>query len=81
MPLPSAPTQKTSRGLKQANSDLLIKGLLCVAIGVAVLIAPHLAKSPGLLQILTQSQWLGWFALVLGLALSGVYAKRRFAHV
>jgi hypothetical protein len=79
MPLPAAPTRKTTRGLKQANSDLLIKGLLCVAIGLAILLAPYGVKSPELLQVLGQSQWLGWFALILGVALSAVHAKRRMA--
>jgi hypothetical protein len=81
MPLPTAPTQKTSQGLRQANHDLLIRGLLCAAIGLAILLAPFASKSPALLQVLGQTQWLGWFALVLGLALSGLHAKRRFAAV
>ncbi len=79
MPLPAAPTQPTSRGLKRANGDLLIKGLLCVVIGLSILLSPYVVKSPGLLQVLGQSQWLGWFALVLGIAIAAVHVKRRIA--
>jgi hypothetical protein len=79
MPLPAAPTQKTNQSLKQANNDLLIKGLVCVMIGLVILLAPLAIQSPALLQVMGQSQWVGWFAVVLGTALAVLHVRRRVA--
>ena len=77
MPLPSAPTRKP-QSLKTHNSnDLLIKGILCVLIGLGVVLAPRFISSPGLQSVVAGSSWVGWFALVLGLAFVGLYARRR----
>jgi uncharacterized membrane protein HdeD (DUF308 family) len=74
MPLPQAPTQKPARKLNtQANNELAIKGILCVLIGLGVVIAP------GMQGIVAKSAAVGWFALVLGLAFVGLYARRRMA--
>ena len=83
MPLPTAPTQKPNNpgNRLQANKDLLIKGLLCTFIGLGVLVSPYFITSPGMQGIVARSTLVGWFALVLGLAFIGLYAKRRLSTV
>ncbi len=84
MPLPNAPTRRPNNPAnrqsdKKANSDLLIKGVLCALIGVGVLASPYFLASPGARGILAQAALVGWFALVLGLAFVGLYGWRRAA--
>ena len=83
MPLPTAPTQKpNNNGVRtKANNELLFKGILCTLIGLGVLISPYFISSPGMQGIVAKSGLVGWFALVLGLAFVGLYAKRRMAIV
>lgn len=78
MPLPTAPTQKpnNSNTRVKANNELLIKGLLCIFIGLGVLVSPYFIQSPGMQGIVAKSALVGWFALVLGLAFIGLYARR-----
>ena len=81
MPLPNAPTRRpnnpnTRLADKKANSDLLLKGVLCVLIGLGVLVSPHFITSPDMRGIVAQASLVGWFALVLGVAFLGLYAKR-----
>ena len=81
MPLPQAPTGKPSKELiTKANNELAIKGLLCIMIGLGVVVSPYFISSPGMQGIVAQSAVVGWFALVLGLAFVGVYARRRFKN-
>jgi len=49
-------------------------------IGVAVLLGPYFARSPAVQELLTGGRVVGWFALVLGLALLGRYGLRRLAR-
>lgn len=81
MPLPSAPTRspnnKTTR--HSANNELMLKGVLCTLIGLGVLVTPYFITSPGMQNIVAQSQLVGWFALVLGVAFMGLYLRRRMA--
>ena len=84
MPLPNAPTRRpnnpnTRLADKKANSDLLLKGVLCVLIGLGVLVSPYFITSPGMQGIVAQASLVGWFALVLGVAFLGLYAKRRMS--
>ena len=84
MPLPNAPTRRpnnpnTRLADKKANSDLLLKGVLCVLIGLGVLVSPYFITSPGMQGIVAQASLVGWFALVLGCAFLGLYAKRRMS--
>ena len=81
MPLPSAPTQKpgTAASRTKANNELAIKGILCVLIGLGVLLSPYFITSPGMQGIVARSSLVGWFALVLGIAFVGLYARRRIA--
>jgi hypothetical protein len=87
MPLPEEPTQQPSkkRNAKvntkvnpKVNNDLAIKGLLCIMIGLGVVLSPYFINSPGMQGIVASSAAVGWFALVLGLAFLGLYARRRF---
>ena len=81
MPLPPTPTLKpvTNVDLK-ANNELAIKGILCILIGLGVVVSPHFITSPGMQGIVASSAAVGWFALVLGLAFMGLYARRRMRH-
>lgn len=66
MPLPPAPDR---RRLAQADKDLLFKGVTCTLIGAVILLAPLVARSPSVRELMAQAAAVGWFALVLGLAL------------
>ncbi|MDB5778742.1 MAG: hypothetical protein JWP79_2081 [Polaromonas sp.] len=82
MPLPTAPTRRpnnpnTRQADKKANGDLLLKGVLCVLIGLGVLVSPYFITSPGMQGIVAKASLVGWFALVLGIAFLVVYARRR----
>ena len=78
MPIPPAPAQKPVNKVNtKANNELAMKGILCILIGLGVVVSPYFIKSPGMQSIVAQSAVVGWFALALGLALLGVYARRR----
>ena len=84
MPLPAAPKNQPDNiqnrnKLAQANNELLFKGILCALIGLGVLLSPYFITSPGMQGIVAQSALVGWFALVLGVALAGLYVQRRMA--
>ncbi len=66
MPLPPAPDR---RPLPQADKDLLFKGVTCTLIGIVILLAPLVARSPSVRDLMAQAAAVGWFALVLGVAL------------
>ena len=77
MPLPQAPTQKSVKKINtKANNELAIKGILCIMIGLGVVVSPYFITSPGMQSIVAQSALVGWFALALGLAFLGLYARR-----
>ena len=79
MPLTPAPAQKPMRKFNtKANNELAIKGILCILIGLGVVVSPYFIKSPGMQNIVAQSAVVGWFALALGLAFAGLYARRVF---
>ena len=48
-------------------------------IGLGVVVSPYFITSPGMQSIVASSAAVGWFALVLGLAFVGLYARRRIA--
>ena len=84
MPPPQVPPPKPKSTLKtpvsaQANNELAIKGILCILIGLGVVLSPYFITSPGMQGIVANSAAVGWFALVLGLAFVGLYARRRMA--
>ncbi len=75
---PAAKAIKTIKATK-ANNELAIKGILCILIGLGVVVSPYFITSPGMQGIVAKSAAVGWFALVLGLAFVGLYARRRMA--
>ena len=86
MPLPAAPDRKPNvpasrlaASALKANNELLFKGILCLLIGLGVLVSPYFITSPGMQSIVAQSSLVGWFAVVLGGAFVGLYARRRMA--
>jgi hypothetical protein len=48
---------------------MLERGILCVIIGIAVLLGPRFLQSPTWRDMVGGAYLVGWFALVLGLAL------------
>jgi len=66
MPLPPKPAR---RAPPRADKDLLVKGITCTLIGIVILLAPFFARSPGVRELMAQAAAVGWFALVLGVAL------------
>jgi len=79
MPLPQEPTQQPNKKLDtKASNELAIKGILCILIGLGVVLSPYFITSPGMQGVVASSAAVGWFALVLGLAFMGLYARRRF---
>ncbi len=84
MPLPTAPTRKGDKAsliadVPKADKDLLIKGILCALIGAIILLAPHVARSGSVQELMEGASAVGWFSLVLGCAFIGLFARRRFA--
>ena len=95
MPLPAPPSRKPLRNnnanpapggqearqriAATADKELLFKGVLCALIGIGVLLAPRFLRSAAIVDMIAQASIVGWFALVLGCAFIGLYAKRRLA--
>jgi uncharacterized membrane protein HdeD (DUF308 family) len=48
---------------------MLERGVMCILIGAAVLIAPNFLQSPTWRDMVGGAYLVGWFALVLGIAL------------
>ncbi|MCU4117975.1 hypothetical protein [Variovorax sp. N23] len=55
---------KPSRAPRMAE-----RGVLCLLIGIAVLVAPYFLQSPHWHDMIAGAATVGWFALVLGMAL------------
>lgn len=71
------PDPRQRQPQRQAANDLLIKGILCAAIGLIVLLAPRFIQTAEMQNIVGASAPVGWFALVLGVALIARWALRR----
>ena len=56
---------------------MLERGVLCVLIGAAVLVAPYFVHSALWQQMVGGAQVVGWFAVVLGVALVAVELMQR----
>jgi uncharacterized membrane protein HdeD (DUF308 family) len=61
---------RTEAARAKAHRDLFQKGVLVAFIGLAVLFAPRFMRSSELSSIVANSYLVGWFALVLGIALA-----------
>lgn len=84
MPLPAPPTQKPDNAANRlsaskADKELLFKGVLCALIGAIILLAPYIARSASVQEMMAGASIVGWFSLALGCAFIGLFAKRRFA--
>jgi predicted phage tail protein len=56
---------------------MMERGLLCILIGAAVLIAPHFLNSPAWRETVAGASTAGGFAVALGVALAAVDLARR----
>ena len=72
-----SPANRPASPANKADKELLFKGVTCALIGLVVLIAPYVARSPSVQDIMAQSALVGWFALVLGGAFIVQYVVRR----
>lgn len=68
---------KTEVHTRKADQELLFKGIVIALIGAAILLGPHVARSPAVQELLGGGAVVGWFALVLGIAFLGQYFLRR----
>ena len=74
-----SPANRPASPANNADKELLFNGVTCALIGLVVLIAPYVARSPSVQDIMAQSALVGWFALVLGGGFMVRYAMRRAA--
>ena len=73
-----APTDKPrNAAARKADKELLFKGVTCALIGLVILLAPYVARSASVRDLMSQAALVGWFALVLGIAFGVQYAVRR----
>ena len=75
MPAP-LDTSRTPKATK-ADKELLFKGVTLALIGLVILLAPHVARSNSVRDLMGQVALVGWFALVLGIAFGVQYGLRR----
>jgi uncharacterized membrane protein HdeD (DUF308 family) len=61
----------------KADKELLFKGVTCALIGLVILLAPYVARSGSVRELMAQATVVGWFALVLGIAFGVQYGLRR----
>ena len=69
----------TSRKPKATKPDkeLLFKGVTLALIGLVILLAPYVARSTSVRDLMGQAALVGWFALMLGIAFGVQYGLRR----
>jgi hypothetical protein len=56
---------------------MLLRGIACIVIGAAVLLAPMFIQAPGTREMIRGAYLVGWFSIVLGAALVGVELLQR----
>ena len=66
---PRQPTPPNPQQPSKADKELLFKGVTCAPIGLVIVLAPYIARSGDVRELMGQVVAVGWFALVLGLAL------------
>jgi len=59
------------------NHNFLFRGIACIVIGCAVLLAPQFLQSPGLRETIGNSSLVGWIAIVVGAALVVMHLMRK----
>ena len=75
-PLDTSRTPKATKATK-ADKELLFKGVTLALIGLVILLAPYVARSASVRDLMGQVALVGWFALVLGIAFGVQYGLRR----
>ncbi len=75
MPAPTDNSRNTAA--RKADKELLFKGVTCALIGLVILLAPYVARSDSVRELMAQATLVGWFALVLGIAFGVLYGVRR----
>ena len=75
MPAPLDNSRKANA--TKADKELLFKGVTLALIGLVILLAPYVARSSSVRDLMTQAALVGWFALVLGIAFGVQYGLRR----
>lgn len=71
------PSRLERHAAPDSDKELLIKGITCALIGLLVLLAPFIARSASVQEMMAQAVVVGWFALVLGVAFIVQYGLRR----
>jgi drug/metabolite transporter (DMT)-like permease len=84
MPLPPPPTRKPDNAAnrlasRKADKELLLKGVLCALIGSVILVAPYVARSASVQELMAGASVVGWFSLALGCAFIVLYLRRQVA--
>ncbi len=74
---PHQPTPPNTRQPSKADKELLFKGVTCALIGLVIVLAPYIARSGYVRELMGQVAAVGWFALVLGGAFIVQYVVRR----
>ena len=62
---------------RAANTDLLIKGIVCSLIGLGILVGPYFMAAGGMREMVAGAWLVGWFALGLGVVFTLRYLKQR----
>jgi len=57
---------------------MMLRGAIVTLIGAVILLGPYILRSQDLRELLRGAYVVGWFGLVLGLAMIGVDLARRF---
>jgi hypothetical protein len=74
--IPPESIKKTPRN-QSKNNELLLKGISIAVIGLVVLLLPRFMGPGEMRDMIAQSHWVGWFALLLGGVLTTQALARR----
>lgn len=69
-------SQRSPSSRKILNNDMLVRGVILTMIGLILIIAPHFMSPSETRDLFNHAQVPAWFALVLGLAFMGQYARK-----
>ncbi len=75
--MPAPPDTSRKPTATKADKELLFKSVTLALIGLVILLAPYVARSSSVRDLMTQAALVGWFALVLGIAFGVQYGLRR----
>lgn len=75
MPAPLDTPRKATA--TKADKEVLFKSVTLALVGLVILLAPYVARSTSVRDLMSQAALVGWFALVLGIAFGVQYGMRR----